>query len=213
MDITIRNNLKKIEELFLVYRQKFFDGNIIVPVITFNPNPNARKSALGWCSTKKIWINKNTNVAYYEITICPEFLDRSIYEISGTLLHEMTHLYNIQNNIKDCSRNNVYHNKYFKAEAEKRGLLISFSKQIGWSKTELNDEAKQFIDDNVDLKLVPLVRGDIHITNTGNETGDTREIKKTSIKYSCPSCKNSVRATKVVRIKCIDCDEHMEEEI
>ena len=37
----------------------------------------------------------------------------------------------------------------------------------------------------------------------------TPKGKSNSRKYQCPHCKNSVRATKAVNIKCADCDELM----
>lgn len=40
--------------------------------------------------------------------------------------------------------------------------------------------------------------------NTDKPTGNNPNSH--SIKYVCPCCGNSVRATKVVRIKCADCD-------
>ena len=39
---------------------------------------------------------------------------------------------------------------------------------------------------------------------TGKPTGSNPNSH--SIKYVCPCCHNSVRGTKVVRIKCADCD-------
>ena len=38
-----------------------------------------------------------------------------------------------------------------------------------------------------------------------------KTVKSHSIKYTCPCCGNSVRATKVVNIRCADCDIMMEE--
>ena len=40
--------------------------------------------------------------------------------------------------------------------------------------------------------------------NTDKPTGNNPNSH--SIKYVCPCCHNSVRGTKVVRIKCADCD-------
>lgn len=125
----------------------------------------------------------------------------------------MTHLYNIQIGVKDCSRNNTYHNKRFKQEAEKRGLIISFDKKIGWSITKLNEETKRFIDTNIDFKLVPLTRGKRQNFTIGDDEDVEEKEKKSSRKYVCPKCDISVRATKEVRIMCMDCNEEMIEEI
>ena len=43
---------------------------------------------------------------------------------------------------------------------------------------------------------------------TGNPGGSSHNGH--SIKYMCPCCKNSVRATKKVNINCADCDMRMQ---
>lgn len=101
---------------------------------------------------------QNEQENYYEISICPEFMDRSIYDICATLLHEMVHLWNLQNDIQDCSRGNTYHNKKFKKVAEEHGLIINYDKRIGWSLTKLQPTTKEFINLHNDLKLIPLIR-------------------------------------------------------
>ena len=45
-------------------------------------------------------------------------------------------MYAMENNIKDASNNNRYHNKKFKEIEEKRDLQISYHESIGWSVTE-----------------------------------------------------------------------------
>lgn len=218
MDITLRENIKNIEYLFDCFNRKFYNNELEKPVITMIPNASAKKLALGWCSTKKFWINKDSNEGYYEISICPEFMDRNIYEISETLLHEMVHLYNVQHDIQDCSRNNTYHNKKFKQLAEEKGLQISFNKKYGWHDTKLKPETMEWITKNLNIHLIPLVRGGLHISqsdpdkNDGNNgQNENIEVKKKKWKYVCPVCGNSVRATKEVHVICGDCNETMEE--
>ena len=43
------------------------------------------------------------------------------------MLHEMAHLYNLENGIKDTSRAGTYHNAKFKATAEEHGLICERS--------------------------------------------------------------------------------------
>ena len=50
------------------------------------------------------------------------------------------------------------------------------------------------------------------ITGTGTHSGifeGTEPKKSSSRKYVCPCCGMSVRATKVVNIACMDCDEQL----
>lgn len=212
-ETTITTNIQKLEMLFDIFNKKFFDDFLEKPIIAFIPNIGNRNYAYGWCTIKKIWKDKDNGETYYEIAICPEFMDRDIKEISSTLLHEMTHLYNLQRGIQDCSRGNQYHNKKFKIEAEKRGLEISYDKKIGWSLTKLSKSTAIFIDNEIDIKMIPLCRGGKYF-NTEDDSDDIEEEKKkTSWKYVCPNCNNSVRATKELYVICGDCNEDMEEEI
>lgn len=218
--VTIRKNIQELENMFDVLNAHFFNNILEKPVICLNPNTSNNRLSYGWCTINRIWKDLSKKNSYYEITICPEFLNRSVEEIAATLLHEMTHLYNQMFNIKDCSRGNTYHNKRFKTEAEKHGLTIGFNKKYGWTLTSLNDDGKRFIK-NSDIQISPFVRGNLYIlvdqnNNIGNNPSDKsinnfKKKKNHSIKYQCPKCKNSVRATKQIRIKCVDCDCIMDE--
>ncbi len=86
-------------------------------------------------------------------------INRGIEETCGTLLHEMVHHYCFLNDIKDTSNNGVYHNRKFKEEAEKRGLIIDKAQTIGWSLTTLKDETKSLINKlNIDEKVFEYYR-------------------------------------------------------
>lgn len=118
------------------------------------------------------------------------------------LLHEMVHLYNLQNDIKDTSRGNGYHNKRFKEEAEKRSLNISCSPKIGWSDTKLNDEARQLVADKANATAFTLSRA------RAVDDGDmpAPKPKSSTRKYICPVCGAIIRSTKEVNVICGDCD-------
>lgn len=51
-------------------------------------------------------------------------------------MHEMVHYWCHSQDIKDTSHGNTYHNKRFKEEAEKRGLIITSVPLIGYSVTQ-----------------------------------------------------------------------------
>lgn len=73
---------------------------------------------------------------------CAEYLDRPIFELAATLLHEMTHLYNLEHDIQDVNNNGYYHNMNFKATAEAHGLHIEKHAKYGWTVTTLAPEVK-----------------------------------------------------------------------
>lgn len=120
------------------------------------------------------------------------------------MLHEMIHLFNLENGVKDTSRGGTYHNKKFKEAAEKHGLIVESDPKYGWCKTELTVEAqlevKEFMDSigkaSFDLYREPVLK-------------EKKKGKSSSIKYVCPCCGLIVRATKVVKVKCFECDELM----
>lgn len=134
----------KLESLFSNFNQKFYNGKLQKPVITVSPD--ITKGAYGWCTTWKAWKEKDEESGYYEINLCAEHLARPFPEVCATLLHEMVHLWNLQNNVQDTSRGGTYHNKKFKQVAEGHGLIIDQDPKYGWTITSLNDEAKAFID-------------------------------------------------------------------
>ena len=128
----------------------------------------------------------------------------------------MVHYYNYIMGIQDCSRGNTYHNCRFKQAAEQRGLIVTHSDTHGWSHTSPSDHLLDFVIDN-GLTDILLNRNDgagFFIGKTGTHSGGVEIVSKpprtsSTRKYICPICGMSVRATRTVRIACIDCDEQM----
>lgn len=205
--------IKELYRMFEFFNNKFYNGSLEKPVIIIQSNGNNR-SVLGWCTSKKVWNDREGIESYYEITICAEYLNRSIEEIIGTLLHEMVHLHNLQFNIKDNSRSGNYHNKRFKEVAEQKGLIIEYDKRIGWSLTRLQESTKEMIGELApSLDLFKIARRSPYVvSSTDDEIVDTENLeekpKSSTRKYVCPACGTIVRATKEVNIMCGDCKEH-----
>lgn len=193
----------ELNRLFDVFNKHYYDDKLQKPVVAVQTNGKS-KGTMGWCSCKKVWKNSEKNQFYYEITICGEYLYRSVDKICSTLLHEMVHLYCVEHDIKDTSRSNVYHNKKFKQVADQHGLIIEYDKRIGWSITKLTDEAKIFVQNNENKEVFVLTR----ITKMDLvEGGDEEEPKQSMRKYICPGCGTIIRATKDVNVQCADCNE------
>lgn len=200
------NSLKvvigKLEDLFSKFNGMFFKNELETPVITVSPDTT--KGAYGWCTTWKAWKDHKDSDGYYEINICAEYLNRPFEEICGTLIHEMVHLMNLQNEVQDTSRNGMYHNKKFKQIAEKHGLIVDKSEKYGWCITKLNNEVLEFVK-SLDEQSFKLYRSKIPKIMTSSSSS--------SRKYVCPRCGTIIRATKEVRVICSDCDIEFEEEI
>jgi hypothetical protein len=198
---SLQQVIEKLENLFSMFNDHFYNGELQTPVIT--ASPNRTKNAYGWCTGWKAWKGKNEG-GYYEINLCAEYLSRPFLDVCETLIHEMVHLANLQNEIKDTSRGGTYHNKEFKITAKSHGLTVSKTKS-GWNKTALTDETTEWLKSTL-----------------GNEAGFTlyREKllklsaagvkKQSSRKYVCLCCGTIIRATKEVNVTCSDCDEPFE---
>lgn len=151
-----------------------------------------------------------------EINIGAGTLDREIYEVTASLIHEMTHWYNWLHNVKDTSRGSVYHSKRFKAEAEKHGITVEYDKRIGWSITTATEELIDWCIDN-NLEAFKLGRNEYTSyfvgggAKTGNGGVDTigKTVKKGNSHLAiCPCCGTKIRYTtaNIPNIICGDCN-------
>ena len=197
-----------LENAFWILNRIYFNDELPEAVITIQSS----QRAYGHITVRKIW--KDSFDSYHEINISAEHLNRPVENIISTLLHEMTHLYAMENNIKDTSNGGRYHNKRFKEIAEARDLKISHSQYIGWSVTEPTDRLKEVIKENGLDKEIDYVRMGQFMAAGGNGGTDGNPPKKKSStrKYMCMGCRNSVRATKEVNIMCMDCGLKMEKQ-
>ena len=198
-----------LNKIFDLLNEEFFENTLSRPTITIQSTPKA----YGHFSLREdTWVSKLGGT--HEINIGAGTLSRPIEDIVATLLHEMVHYYNYINGIQDCSRGNTYHNKRFKAAAEARGLIVDYSERYGWSHTSPADELLDFVLE-YGLTDILISRNEFtgfQITGTGahSGTGITPPRKTSSTrKYICPCCGNSVRATKLVNIACLDCEKQM----
>ena len=201
---SLEKTISALNSLFALFNDHWFGGTLTSPVIVVQSH-GKMKNTLGWCTTKKIWRDVNTNDEFYEITVCPEFFDRTIHEICGTLQHEMVHLYHLQNGIQDCSRGNTYHNRRFKEKAEACGLVVEHYVQYGWAITKPSLETIDYIDS------LGLNKADFSLERQRTLTlpGGGGKTRGKWHKLVCPSCGCFVRSTKEVHIACLDCKQQM----
>ena len=197
-----------LNKIFDLLNARYFENTLSRPTITIQSTPKA----YGHFSLQEdTWVSKIGGT--HEINIGAGTLSRPIENVVATLLHEMVHYYNYERGVQDCSRGNTYHNRKFKAEAEKRGLTVEHSDRYGWSHTYPTEALLDFVIENglTDILLNRNEESGFQITGTGAHSGSTFGTTKTSStrKYICPCCGMSIRATKVVRIACMDCDEQM----
>lgn len=205
-----------LEKIFRALNADWFGGELEEPIITIQSTPRA----YGHVTVAKTWKRKDD--WRHELNMGAETIDRPIEEVVATMLHEMVHLYNIAHGVQDCSGGGVYHNKKFRDEAERRGLVIQHHEKYGWTITEPSIELIEYII-NKGWEEINIRRGfgwtpppsaggkAGGTTGTTGITGTTGPKKSSTRKLQCPCCGNSVRATKAVRIMCMDCNEQMME--
>ena len=198
-----------LNKLFDLLNQEFFESALSRPTITIQSTPKA----YGHFSLRDdTWISKKG--ATHEINIGAGTLARPIEEVAATLLHEMVHYHCYVNGIQDCSRGGTYHNRRVRDSAEAHGLIVDHHDKYGWTITTPSDVLLQFCLNN-DLTDILINRNEFYgvrvpVGGTANTTGTPLPRKTSSTrKYVCPCCGNSVRATKMVNIGCLDCAEQM----
>lgn len=199
-----------LEETFDILNRRYFENALSRPAITIQSTPGAQ----GHFTPFDAW--DDSGLKLKEINLGAESLHRPMPNIIATLMHEMVHYWCYTQGIKDTSRSHTYHNKRFKVEAEKRGLIISSAPHIGYSVTYPTPELTTFVqsmgwEDKLKLYRNPKRRNDHSSDDEGNQSGSDPNVnkvvtKKSSIrKYVCPKCGLSIRATKAVRVACVDC--------
>lgn len=190
---------KILERIFRDLNRRFYNSELETPIITIMSSNHEK--LLGWCSMDKVWssIDPETNLpleskqTFREINICASALNRPTVEIAETLLHEMAHLYNSQNNINDTSRAGYYHNKRFANTAKKHGLICNYTKSHGYASTHLSDDARQYIQKR-NYPEFELNRRTIHRKSDNY------------IRYECPCCSAIIRSTSPVKVLCLKCN-------
>lgn len=200
-----------LNKIFDLLNKQYFESSLSRPTITIQSTPRAYGH---FSLNSDTWVSAIGNS--HEINIGAGTLGRPIENVVATLLHEMVHYYNYEHGIQDCSRGNTYHNKRFRDAAEARGLHVERSDKYGWSHTEPTEELLDFVIDN-QLTDILINRneasfyGGVSGGSQSNGSNGTYPPRRTSSsrKYICPCCGLSVRATKKVRIKCVECDEEM----
>ena len=164
---------KMIEELtkaFHIANKQWWEGKLPTPMIVVSRKSS--KWELGFITKSKVWIEKKDvpetkegepipvellPETRYEINISAEGLNRPVEEVLCTLAHEMVHLYDLVNDIKDCSQK--IHNKNFKREAERIGLIVERGQGVGYGYTSPGPEFIKVIKDwDIDGSVFSYVR-------------------------------------------------------
>ena len=184
-------------KIFRFVNEEYFDNSLEEPAITIQ----STSRSYGHVSVGKVWNNDTDQMR--ELNISADYLNtRPIENVVSTMIHESVHIYCMQNGIKDTSRGGRYHNRRFKEEAEKRGLIIEHDPVIGYSITEPSEETIDFCIRYglEDIKIGRATTDIAWIGIGGNKAGNGTSVKpprkpSSTRKYICYGCMRSFRAT------------------
>lgn len=190
-----------LQAAFNAINRDFYGGELEKVIITVKEGK--KKAAFGWIETAKNW--KQNGIDRHEINISADYIgERTVTQTITTLMHEMVHLYNMQNDIKDTTRSGLYHNKKFKQTAEAHGLQVEQASDIGWSITTATPQTKKWIEKNIPIKQFGVYK---QVAEKDPKSGG--KSKQSSRKYVCPKCGLIARLTKEAAIMCVDCKQVM----
>ena len=209
--VTIQSAIDELQRMYRLLNKTYFEDKLETPVITILTDSHG--GAYGWITENKVWSSKD-KVWYREINMCAEYMNREPVLIITTLLHEMVHLWNIQQGVQDTSRAGTYHNGRFKVAAESHGLIVEQDSKYGYCVTKPTEEltalvAEKCRDGCFKLERMKTYRDGTPKTTEAGCNGKERttsRAKSSSRKYTCPMCGTVIRATKAVNVRCVDCD-------
>lgn len=212
---TIARAICLLEKMYRLFNDRCFDGRLHDCTITVEK----MKGAYG-C----YWVHPQYYISddksHWKIALNPEHFSKPVEYVAAVLLHEMCHHAAVLDGVQDCSRGGSYHNKQFKAYAEKTGLLtVERYDKYGWTDTNPNDAmlllcAEQ---DFPEFEITERMSFDLSgirppRSENGNETGTTTtgKSKSNSRKHVCPCCGAIARTTKDIPLICGLCHVDME---
>lgn len=190
-----------LQAAFNAINRDFYGGELEKVIITVKEG--RKEGTLGTFCTAKEWIQNGK--ARHEINISANYIgQRTVVQTITTLMHEMVHLYNFQNSIKDTSRSGLYHNKKFKQTAEAHGLEIQFADDIGWSLTTPTKQTAKWIAENIPIKSFGVYKQVADKASSGKIN-----TKQSMVKKVCPCCGNIARVTSEYKLICGECMKEM----
>lgn len=164
-----------LNKAFDHFNEKYCENVLKRPLITILSR--GRKACLGW-HWKNKWDYQDS--LHTEIMVAAETLRRPIQDILETLLHEMVHLWNSQQDIKDCNAAQ-YHNKNFKKAAENIFFLeVDKMPQRGYALTKLSVKSRDDVEEFIQQEQIK----DFRLARVSEQNGPGKAKKQYMINVS-----------------------------
>lgn len=186
--------IKELNNCYKIINERLFNNKLSDIMITFYTDGKDNRT-LGHFTKQKVW---NNNI--HELVIKGLQWNGKAYDILGTLIHEMVHFYCALNNIKDVESNGR-HNKLFKENAEKFGLIVfkPINKNIGYT-TNLKENVFQ------DLKTTGINIEILEKYKNNLIFPEKVKSNKISYKYMCLNCDIKFTLSKDLKLNCGECN-------
>lgn len=205
-----RRAVQYLQKIYNLINEEYFEGQLEEITLTIQESTRS----YGHVSVSNTWFTTD-NKAMKELNVSANYLTRDIVEVVTTLIHECSHIYNMEHDIKDTSNGFIYHNKRFKKTAEELGKIkIDRHEKYGWTISSPTEETIDFCIRN-GLENIMIGRQSEFSFGTGFTGGTdknttpprtTTTTPSSTRKYICPCCGNSFRATKDINVICGDCN-------
>lgn len=160
-----------------------------------------KRNCFAWCTVKDVWQGEESSA--WEINFSAEDIGRDPSETFITMIHEMSHLMNIQEGVKDCSKSGR-HNANFKAMCDRYHIICEPTEKIGYY-THFPMEKQDNIVQSLWKKYLEIAN--LKAFDKARESNPKVRTTKTvkMLKYVCPICGTIIRASKEVHVTCTDC--------
>lgn len=199
MNINIDEIITELTSVHYQLNKILFKSSLKPIKIGIETSKHRRINAYAYFEPQAGWTDGGS-----QITILTRRLDGNYINIITTLVHEMCHQYNFENNIKDTETTNGRHNKKFKKTASELGLLRveNNPNKQGLGITLPTDELIYIIKTKLDFNRKAL-------TVVHNDSFNIEKIKQINYKYVC-ECGNVIRSKSKLNISCNDCKHKFE---
>lgn len=183
-------------------------GKAVVVTVQSQACLGRKETVNGWATTKEVWHSED-NKSYFEINMSAEQMNRPWTEIVTTLAHEMLHIINNLEGLKDTSRQGRYHNKVWAQSAKKYGFNVpEADSSIGYSAITLDEFKSQGLINETNKYASDMIYRDAFSIKNINKA------KKVTYKYVCPVCGAKVSSSSgTLNLICGDCNAPLELEL
>lgn len=130
----------------------------------------------------------------YTLVIKWKLLDCEEEQLYARMVHQMVHIYNHVNDIRDSCDKQRYHNHYFKKEAERIGLITEHDSRKGYHVIGINESEVKKIRKYFDYDK-------FHKEIVTNERTDNMKF----LAHKCPKCNRMIKTLASNNVICGFC--------